>query len=69
MLFHFLNHISICHIQLYDVPLMCAPYFISRRALFAQLKMLLEPHSPISSPLVVVLIGMGGAGKTQLAIE
>jgi pantothenate kinase-related protein Tda10 len=57
------------YIQLYDVPSMWAPHFISKRALLAYLKILFEHSSPTSSPLVVVLIGMGGTGKMQLAIE
>ena len=48
---------------------MRAPHFISRKSLLTQLEELFQHSTPTSSPLVVVLIGMGGAGKTQLALE
>ena len=61
-----------CYIQtktFYDIPSMRAPHFISRRTLLTHLKELFEHSTPTTSPSVVVLIGMGGAGKTQLALE
>src|ERR1700733_11955252 len=55
--------------RFYDVPSMRAPHFISRKTLLTHLVGLFDHSTITSSPLIVVLIGMGGAGKTQLALE
>jgi hypothetical protein len=70
--FHSLIHILMCGIQVrrfYRIPSLRAPHFISQKSLLTQLEKLFQHPSPTSSPCTVVLIGMGGAGKTQLALE
>ena len=53
----------------YDVPPLRVLHFVHRRALLSRLENLFPPQDTTSSPLIVVLLGMGGAGKTQLALE
>src|SRR5277367_3912511 len=53
----------------YNVPKLQAPHFVARKALFTRLKTFLECRTITSSTLVAILVGMGGAGKTQLALS
>jgi len=53
----------------YNVPPFQVPQFILRNALLARLNQGFERASTSSTPLTVVLFGMGGAGKTQLALQ
>jgi hypothetical protein len=50
-------------------PPLRVTHFVGRETLYARLQMLFDCATTTSSPLIVVLIGMGGAGKTQLALE
>ena len=65
-----LTQILIFHFQitaLYNIPPLQVPYFVARNAVLAQLEEMFD--TPTSSTLIVVLLGMGGAGKTQLALK
>src|SRR5258708_18113398 len=53
----------------YSVPPFRVPHFVRRDTLYTRLQKLFESATTTSIPLIVVLIGMGGAGKTQLALE
>jgi tetratricopeptide (TPR) repeat protein len=53
----------------YDIPPIRAPHFVARNALLAQLESLFEQSTTTTSRFIVVLIGMGGVGKTQLTLE
>jgi len=69
---HFLTQILIGHIQVmtfYDIPPLQVPHFVTRKALLTRLEKLFECSATTSSPTIVVLLGMGGGGKTQLALE
>ena len=44
-------------------------HFVGRETLYSQLQMLFDCATTTSTQLIVVLIGMGGAGKTQLALD
>jgi hypothetical protein len=69
---HFLTQILIGHIQVmtfYDIPPLQVPHFVARKALLTRLEKLFECSVTTSSPTIVVLLGMGGGGKTQLALE
>jgi len=54
---------------LYSIPPFHVTHFVRRETLYARLQMLFDCANTTSTPLIVVLIGMGGAGKTQLALE
>ena len=53
----------------YNVPKLQAPHFVARNALFTRLKAFFECRTITSSTLVAILVGRGGAGKTQLALN
>jgi NB-ARC domain len=53
--------------SLYNIPPLQVPHFVARNALLDHIKQLFEKST--SFTLIVVLWGMGGAGKTQLALE
>jgi len=53
----------------YDIPPLQVPRFVARKALLTRLEKLFEYSATTSSPTIVVLLGMGGGGKTQLALE
>ena len=53
----------------YSIPPFRVTHFVGRETLYTRLQMLFDSATTTSTPLVVVLIGMGGAGKTQLALE
>jgi hypothetical protein len=54
---------------LLGIPPFRVTHFVGRESLYARLQILFDCASTTSTPLIVVLIGMGGAGKTQLALE
>jgi ribosomal protein S15P/S13E len=53
----------------YDVPPLQVGHFVTRKALLSRLEHLFERSSTDHSRMIVILLGMGGAGKTQLALE
>src|SRR5258708_10949642 len=53
----------------YSIPPFRVPHFVLRDTLYARLQKLFDCVTTTSTPLIVVLIGMGGAGKTQLGLE
>ena len=54
----------------YDVPSLQVLHFVNRKALLVRLETNFSPSREVtSSSTIVVLLGMGGAGKTQLALE
>src|SRR5277367_2841218 len=57
-------------LNLFDAPDMGADLFIGREAEFQDMESILQPQSdsPDSTRKVLILGGMGGIGKTQLAI-
>jgi hypothetical protein len=69
---HAVTLISILdHIQVttfYDIPPLQVLHFVARETLLTRLEYSFE-NSTTSPRRVVVLLGMGGAGKTQLALE
>ena len=52
----------------YEVPPLHIPYYVERKKLFDRLEELLSNRTS-SHPGIVVLLGMGGTGKTQLALN
>jgi Ni2+-binding GTPase involved in maturation of urease and hydrogenase len=54
---------------LYDIPSLQVRHFVARKALLNRLEELFKRSSTDHSQLIVILLGMGGAGKTQLALE
>ena len=64
--------ILIGHIQImnfYDIPPLQVPYFVIRKRLRDRIQELFSRSDTSSSQSIVVLFGMGGSGKTQLALE
>src|ERR1700722_3510150 len=62
----------ISHIQVttfYDIPPLHVAHFVALKKLLSCLEKLFRPSTTTSSQLIVVLVGMGGSGKTQLALE
>lgn len=55
--------------RLFDVPSYRTSHFIERRKPLEDIKHHLKPRGENSSPSVFVLKGMGGCGKSQLALE
>ena len=53
----------------YSIPPFHVPHFVGRETLYARIQMLFDSATTTSTPLVVVLVGVGGVGKTQLALE
>ena len=53
----------------YDIPSFRVPHFVVRKALLKRLRESFERSKTTSSRIIVVLLAMGGAGKTQLALE
>jgi tetratricopeptide (TPR) repeat protein len=66
------THILISRTQvttIYDIPPLQVSNFVMRKSLLKRLRKEFEQYSTTSPRLIVVLLGMGGAGKTQLALE
>src|SRR5882672_9043519 len=55
--------------MLYDVPSLLVRNYVQRGVLFSRLENLLERSGTPSTQRIVVLLGMGGIGKTQLALR
>src|SRR5882672_406979 len=55
--------------MLYDVPSLLVRNYVQRGVLFSRLENLLERSGTASIQRIVVLLGMGGIGKTQLALR
>src|SRR5882672_990036 len=55
--------------MLYDVPSLLVRNYVQRGVLFSRLENLLERSGTPSIQRIVVLLGMGGIGKTQLALR
>ena len=54
----------------YDLPATQISHFVGRQHILRQVTTILDDHSiKTVSPKVVVLLGMGGQGKTQIALE
>jgi hypothetical protein len=56
-------------VTIYNVPPLQVRHFVARHAILARLEELFDTSAPSSRTTVTVLLGMGGAGKTQLALE
>ena len=54
---------------IYEVPSHQVSNYVERKVLFARLEELLERCGTSSLERIVVLLGMGGVGKTQLALR
>ena len=52
-----------------DIPSFRLPHFVVRKALLKRLRESFERSNTTSSSIIVVLLAMGGAGKTELALE
>jgi tetratricopeptide (TPR) repeat protein len=55
--------------MIYKVPSLQVRHFVPRRDILARLEELFGTSTPSSRSTVGVLLGMGGAGKTQLGLE
>ena len=44
-------------------------YFVARKDLFAEIETALHENEDTVDPAIIILLGMGGSGKTQLALE
>ena len=53
----------------YIIPPLRVTHFVGRETLYTRLQTLFDCATTTSTPLTAVLIGMGGVGKTQLALE
>src|ERR1700722_7445061 len=63
---------NLIHIQVttfYDIPPLHVAHFVARKTLLFRLEKSFQPTTMTSSRSILVLVGMGGAGKTQLALE
>jgi hypothetical protein len=75
--FYSISHFSLIsiflgHIQaptFYDIPQIRASHFVTRNTLLSRIEKLFERSTTSLSRTIVILIGMGGVGKTQLTIE
>jgi hypothetical protein len=56
-------------VTIYKVPSLQVRHFVPRRAILARLEELFGTFTPSSRSTVVVLLGMGGAGKTQIGLD
>ncbi|KAI1073950.1 hypothetical protein F5B20DRAFT_574428 [Whalleya microplaca] len=59
---HSQKHLSVYHVSRYEVR-----YYVDRPEILAQVNCLLEENT--QSPKIAILQGMGGQGKTQLALR